>query len=207
MKLKKRKILAITGIRSEYDILYPVLKAISKDKRFELKLVVSGAHLSDWHGNTLTKIENDGFKIADKIDTLFMTNRTTQRVKGIGSLVTALSQTVEREQPDILLDIADREESIAMAIVGNYMDILVAHIMGGDPVFGNADDPIRHAVSDLSHIHFVICEQYAENLKKIGEEDFRIFNTGNPSLDNIRVAPTISLKELSQSLNFNINDK
>lgn len=202
--MKKIKILAITGIRSEYDILYPVIRDLSYDNRIELKLVVSGAHLSGWHGNTLERIQRDGFEIADKIDSLYMTNRKTQRVKGIGSLVTALSQTVERESPDILLVVGDREESIATALVGNYMNVLVAHIGGGDPVYGNADDPIRFAVSKLAHIHFTTANQYAQNLKDIGEEDFRVFWAGNPGLDNIKNTKVIEINELSKSLDFDI---
>ena len=96
-----------------------------------------------------------------------MTNRKTQRSKGVGLLTYALSQTVERENPDILLVLGDREESIATAIVGNYMDVLVAHIGGGDPVYGNADDPIRIAVSKIAHFHFTTAKPYAQNLKKI----------------------------------------
>ena len=181
----KKKILAITGIRSEFDILYPILNSLRNDKRFELKLVLSGSHLSDWHGEFIDKINNMGFEIADKIDSLFMTNRTTQRIKGVGMLCVGLSQVVERENPDILFVIGDREESISTALVGNYMNKLVAHFGGGDTVFGNADDPIRFAVSKLSHIHFTNAEQYAQNLLKFGEEDFRVFNVGNPAYSNI----------------------
>ena len=133
----KKKILAITGIRSEYDILYPVLKELHNHDNFDLKIVVAGAHLSNWHGFTLNKIEEDGFCIVDKIDYLLMTNRKTQRAKGIGLLIEGLTQTVEREEPDFLIFVGDREESIATCIVGNYMDVLVAHIGGGDPVYGN----------------------------------------------------------------------
>ena len=43
------KILASTGIRSEYDIIYPVLKELQESENFDLKVVVTGAHLSDWH--------------------------------------------------------------------------------------------------------------------------------------------------------------
>lgn len=204
---KKIKVLAITGIRSEYDILFPVLDTLNRDENFELKIVVSGAHLSDWHGYTIEKIEKDGFEIADRIDNLLMTNRTTQRVKAIGMLTYALSQTVERVNPDILLVVGDREESIATALVGNYMNVLVAHIGGGDTVYGNADDPIRFAVSKLAHIHFTTAQQYADNLKNIGEEEFRIFNTGNPALDNIRLTPKISLEGISKTINFSITDK
>ena len=199
-----KKILAVTGIRSEYDILFPVLKLLQENENFDLKLVVSSAHLSDWHGFTLKAIENDGFEIADKIDCLLMTNRKTQRSKGVGLLTYSLSQTVERENPDILLVLGDREESIATAIVGNYMDVLVAHIGGGDPVYGNADDPIRIAVSKIAHLHFTTAKPYANNLKKISEQDFRINFSGNPAYYNIDKTPLVSIEDLNTFLKFDL---
>jgi len=205
--MKKRKILAITGIRSEYDILYPVIMRLSEDSNFEVKVIVSGTHLSDWHGYTIQKIEEDGFEIADKIDYLLMTNRKTQRAKGAGILIQALAQTVERENPDFLLFVGDREECIATTVVGNYMDVLVAHIGGGDAVYGNADDPIRFAGSKLAHIHFVTAKPYAENLKRIGEEEFRIFFVGNPAYANIVNTERILLEDISRFLDFDISDK
>jgi GDP/UDP-N,N'-diacetylbacillosamine 2-epimerase (hydrolysing) len=204
--MNKIKILGITGIRSEYDILFPVLNLLRNDDRFEVKIVVSGAHLSDWHGNVLDKISSEGFVIADRIDSLLMTNRKTQRVKGVGLLTTGLAQTVEREAPDFLYVVGDREESIATALVGNYMDVLVAHLGGGDPVYGNADDPIRFAVSKLAHLHLTTATPYAENLRKIGEDDFRIFDVGNPVYDSIAAVPAVDLPELSKELDFDITD-
>lgn len=204
--MKKRKVLAVTGIRSEYDILYPVIKVLSEDESFDVKLVVCGAHLSEWHGYTVKKIKEDGFEIVDYIDYLLMTNRDVQRAKGVGILTYALAQTAERENPDFLLVVGDREESIATAIVGNYMKILTAHIGGGDPVYGNADDPIRFAVSKLSHLHFVTAKEYAENLKKVGEENFRIFWVGNPAYYNIHNTPKIELDVISDFLSFDIRD-
>ena len=76
----KKKILAVTGTRSEYDIIYPVLKELNNSPFFDLKVVVSGAHLSDWHGLTLKAIEADGFEIVDKID--YLLNKTIKlRIK------------------------------------------------------------------------------------------------------------------------------
>ncbi|QSZ43035.1 UDP-N-acetylglucosamine 2-epimerase (hydrolyzing) [Sulfurimonas aquatica] len=198
------KILAVTGIRSEYDILFPVLNELENNKNFELKVVVTGAHLSYTHGLTINKIIEDGFNIADRIDYLLMTNRKTQRSKGVGILIEGLTQTVEREDPNMLIFVGDREESIATCIVGNYMNVLVAHIGGGDPVYGNADDPIRLSCSKLAHIHFATAKEYANNLKKIGEEKFRILNSGNPALNNIIKTKKISAKKLSNFLNIDI---
>ncbi|WP_300446908.1 UDP-N-acetylglucosamine 2-epimerase [uncultured Helicobacter sp.] len=198
-----KKILAVSGIRSEYDILYPILKAFEKEG-FDVCIAVANAHLSDIHGNTYKKIESDGFRIADKIDCLLSTDRLTQRSKGVGLLITALTQTAEREKPDFLLVLGDREESIATCVVGNYMDILTIHCGGGDPVYGNADDPIRFACSKLAHIHCTTTEQYAQNLLKIGEDEWRIVCSGNTSYANIANTPHLSRKELSDFLHFDI---
>jgi len=205
MNKNKKRILIVTGIKSEYDILYPVLADLQKNLH-EVFVVVSGAHLSDYHNRTFERIIDDGFHIVDKIDTLLSTDRVVQRSKGTGLLIQGLTQTVERTDPDIIMMVGDREESIAAAIVGNYMDKLVLHIGGGDPVFGNADDPVRFAVSKLSHIHCCIANEYAENLMKIGEEKFRIFFTGNPAYANIDSVIKLSKQDLQNQLGITSNN-
>ena len=195
------KILAITGIRSEYDYLHPVLDELRKAKH-KVKIVVSGAHLSHHYNDTWKLIKKDKFIISDKIDSLLSTNRLTQRSKAVGILLNGLSQAVERENPDILIVVGDREESIATAIVGNYMQTLVVHIGGGDPAAGNADDPLRFAVSKLSHVHCCTSLLYKKNLIKIGEESFRIFNTGSPSYVNIDSVKKINILKLLSKLNI-----
>ena len=191
---QKKKILAITGIRSEFDIILPVLKTLRT--KFEVKIVICGTHLSDWHGNTYESIEKEGFPIADRIDYLLMTNRKTQRSKGLGTLISSLTQTVEREDPQFIMYVGDREEAIASSLVGNYLDILTVHIGGGDPVYGNADDPVRFACSELSHIHFSTTQDYADNLLSLGEEPKRVVFTGNPALKNIKHTPIMTIDEL-----------
>lgn len=202
-----KKILAVTGIRSEYDIIYPVLKELNSHQNFDLKVVVTGAHLSDWHGFSVEKIEKDGFEIVEKIDYLLMTNRKTQRSKGVGLLVSGLTQTVERENPDLLIFVGDREESIATSIVGSYMDVLVVHIGGGDTVYGNVDDPVRSACSKLAHIHFALAQQYADNIvNNLSEEKFRVCFSGNPAMSNILNTKVIEKKDISKFLKMNINN-
>ena len=202
----KKKILAVTGIRSEYDIIYPVLKELQESENFDLKVVVTGAHLSDWHGFTVNKIREDGFEIVDQIDYLLMTNRKTQRSKGTGLLIEGLTQTVERVEPDFLIFVGDREESIATCVVGNYMEVLVAHIGGGDPVYGNCDDPVRVACSKLAHIHFAFADEYAKNIEKLGEEKYRICFTGNPALNNLIETKVLDRKALSEYLDMDIEN-
>ena len=196
------RLLCLTGIKSDYDILYPVLSELKKSNH-ELIIVASGAHLSDQHFNTYERIIEDGFEIEEKIDTLLSTDRAVQRSKGTGLLIQGLTQTVERTDADFLLVLGDREESISTAIVGNYMEKLVVHIGGGDPVYGNADDPMRFAVSKLAHIHCCTHQDHVRNLLKIGEEEFRVFFTGNPAYANIDFVPTIEKHELMNQLGIN----
>ncbi|MGF1606929.1 MAG: UDP-N-acetylglucosamine 2-epimerase [Rhodothalassiaceae bacterium] len=203
--MSRKRVLAITGIRSEFYISVPILDRLQRDDRFDLSVAVSGAHLSDWHGNTLADIEAKGYLIADRIDNLLMTDRATQRAKGVGLLTLALSQTVERLAPDCLLYVGDREEGIAAALVANYMNICMAHIAGGDPVWGNADDPIRFAISKLAHVHFVFSRANADILRRLGEDDWRITVAGNPSLDAIAETPAMTRSELAAALDWDID--
>ena len=197
---KKHRILAITGIRSEYDILKPVLGALTDSSLFEVAIVVSGAHLSGLHGSSGEWVERDGFAVVDRIDSLLNTERTTQRPHAIANLVAGLTQTVDRENPDFLLVVGDREEALAAAIVGNYMQKVVVHIAGGDTAVGNADDPVRTAVSKLAHIHFVMAVPFAKNLESLGEERFRIAVTGNPAISGIAAVPSLSMDSVSEAV-------
>ena len=123
-------------------------------------------------------------------------------MKGLGIQLQGLVQTVSRVKPDFLLVLGDREESISTALVGAYMNIPVAHIAGGDRVVGNVDDQVRHAVTKLAHLHFVTNTESALRIERMGEQAFRIFNTGNPGLDRLLTTQTLTIQDLSARLNF-----
>jgi len=203
----KRKILGITGIRSDYDITSPVFEAIRDHNDLNLELAVCGSHLSQIHGYSIKNIENDGYKIADTIEYLVEGRKGIDRAVGVGMLIIGLVQTVNRIKPDIILVSGDREEPIAGAIVGNYYNIPVAHLFGGDSAINNADDPIRHGTSKISHIHFPTCEEHSERLKKMGEENFRIFPLGSPSLDRYVSTPHLNREEIRDLIDLDIINK
>lgn len=201
----KKKILAVTGIRSEYDIMSSVFKAINKHLELDLQVVVTGAHLSDAYGRTVDEIRKDGFVIADEIESLINGDQDSARVKGLGIQLQGLVQTVLRIKPDWLLVLGDREESMTTALVGAYMNIPVAHIGGGDRVIGNVDDQIRHAVTKLAHLHFTTNEESANRLLRLGEQSFRVHNVGNPGLDRLLNVPDLNIDELSHRLGFHFD--
>lgn len=201
-----RKIVGVTGIRSEYDIMSSVFKAIEEHPQLDLELIVTGAHLADSYGYTINDIRNDGFKIADEIESLVNGDRLSSRVKGLAVQLQGMVQTVVRVKPDFLLVLGDREESMSTALIGAYMNIPVAHIAGGDWVVGNVDDQVRHAVTKLAHIHFVTNQESYERVVSMGEQPFRVFNTGNPGLDRLVKVNELSYEQLSKRLGFELKE-
>lgn len=201
-----KKILAVTGIRSEYFILQPVFEEIIKRDDLDLKVVVTGAHLSPIYGNTYKIIENDGFEII-KLETLLSSDSLAGRSKSLGIQIMGLTDIVSAEKPDWLLVLGDREESIGTALVGTYMNIPVAHICGGDRVVGNIDDSVRHAVTKLAHLHFPTTKENGDRILKMGEEPWRVHVVGNPALDSIRKQPELSYDYLNQKLGTKLNEK
>ena len=206
MNSKKKIVLGFTGIRSEYDILSSVFRAINKHDDLLLKVAVTGAHLSESFGHTINEIENDGFEIVDRIESLLSGDGESLRVKGLGIQLQGLVQTVLRVNPDFLLVLGDREETISAALISTYMNIPLVHIGGGDRVVGNADDQIRHAVTKLAHIHLTTNLESKKRILRLGEQDFRVHNVGNPGLDRVMETEELSLGQISSNIKFTISD-
>ena len=207
MSINKRKIVAVTGARSDYDLLSPVFEKLSKDKRFEFRILVTGPHLSEKFGRTVRQIEEDGYSIVDHVYNLVDTDDKIGRIISIGNQITGLAQSFKRLLPDIILVAGDREEAISATMTCAYMGIPVAHFFGGDTTKdGNIDNSARYAASKFAHIHFPTIEKHKKVLLALGEEDSRIFVVGNPALDKFFTTKKITLKELSHRLNFRINE-
>jgi len=205
----KRKIIAVTGARSEYDLLYPVYEALNNDKRFEFGIIVTGSHLSEKYGNSVDLIRKSGLHIVDELYNLIDSDKKIGRVISLGSQIQLLSVSLNRLKPDIVLVVGDREESLSVTATCAYMDIPVAHFFGGDIAKdGNIDNSIRYAASKLAHIHFTAMAKHKETLIKLGEEENRIFVVGNPSIDKLKTIKYLDKIELSKRMDFNIvNDE
>lgn len=207
---KKIKITAITGIRSEYELLYPVLMEIQKKENLELSVIVTGAHNSHNFGYTIRDIENDGFKIAGVIENLINSNSLIGKAKSSGILLSSLPELLHAVKPDLAIALGDREEPLLTAIVCNYLNIPFAHVAGGDRAFpeaGDADEGVRHATTKLAHLHFAMMKEHAERILKLGEEKWRVFTVGNPGLDRLRLTEVVSKEALSARLKIDLAKK
>jgi GDP/UDP-N,N'-diacetylbacillosamine 2-epimerase (hydrolysing) len=195
-----KKVLGITGIRSEYFLQRPIFQAIMDHPDLELQLVVTGAHHSSLHGYTAEQVEKDGFPIVAKIDNLILSDHDADRLRGAAIQLEQLVDVVDKLRPDWLLTPADREEAMTMALCGAYLGTATAHYAAGDRVVGNVDDMVRHAVSRLSHLLLTTHEDARQRLIRAGEEEWRVHNVGHSGLDRMRTAPQLSAAELAEQL-------
>ncbi len=186
MGKSRRRIAVFTGNRAEYGLQYPILKAIAEHPALEYDLIVSGAHLKEDFGKTIAEIEADGFHIYAKVELDTRSEGLLGTVEAIGSGILRVGRVLADLAPDFLLVYGDRFESFAALVAGTQQTILTAHVEGGDYTEGGAlDDSVRHAMTKLAHLHFTTNEKAAERIKRMGEEPWRVFNVGLPSLDLI----------------------
>ncbi len=189
----KRKICAVITARPSYSRVRSLLLAIKSHADLELQLVVAGSALLDRYGNAVDFIENDGFTIDEKVFMVLEGENKTAMAKTTGLGVMELANVFYNLEPDAVLTIADRFETIATSIAAAYQNIPLIHLQGGE-VTGNIDEKVRHANTKLADIHFVTSEDARDRVIKLGEDPSYVFNTGCPSIDiaaNVKQNPTL----------------
>lgn len=179
-----RKICIVTGNRSEYSKLKPVMRAIINHPDLELILIVTASHLLDDFGKTVEIIKKDGFKINAIARTVAAGEDLISVVKSIGLCTLEIPTLFDLYKPDIVLVSGDRFDILGVAISAAFMNIPLAHIEGGE-VTGAIDESVRHAITKLAHIHFPATAKSAERIIKMGERPDMVFNVGCPSVDII----------------------
>ncbi|EWY42512.1 UDP-N-acetylglucosamine 2-epimerase [Skermanella stibiiresistens SB22] len=198
--MARRSIAVVTGSRADYGIYRPVLKAIQAEPDLDLRLMVCGMHLSATFGDTVERIHADGFPITERVETLLASDTPEAIAKSISLGVAGFSQCFGRERPDILLLLGDRYEMFSAAIAALPFALPIAHIHGGELTEGLIDDPIRHSLTKLSHLHLVSTRTYRNRVVQMGERPDRVFVTGAPGLDTIRGHQPTNAIELAARL-------
>ncbi len=197
-----RKIAVVTGSRAEYGLLYLLLKEIAADPDLTLQLIITAMHLSPEFGLTYKLIEQDGFKIDAKVEMLLSTDTASGVAKSVGLGVLGFTDAFEALKPDLIVVLGDRFEILAAAQAALFLKIPIAHIHGGELSMGALDDSIRHAISKMSHIHFVCAEPYRNRVIQMGEQPTTVFNVGAPGIERIKKIKLLSQMDLEKILDF-----
>lgn len=199
-----KQIAVVTFSRSDYSSCLPVLRGLKHDKELDLRLVVAGMHLAPEFGDTYRQIEADGFEIADKVESSLSSDSPAGMAVSLGLSTIELGRCFGRATPDMLLIVGDRLELLSAASAALPFRIPVAHVSGGDTTEGAIDNQVRHAVSKLSHLHFVAMAEHAALLRRMGEEPWRITVTGDPALDELRTTKLMDRPELGAALGLDL---
>lgn len=199
-----KKLAIITGTRAEYGLLYPLIKKISMDTNLDLQLIVTGMHLSPEFGLTIDTIEEDGFKISDKIEILLSSDTPIGISKSMGLAMISFSESFARLRPDMIVILGDRFEMLAAATVASVTKIPIAHLHGGETTEGAFDEAFRHSITKMSWLHFTSTEAYRQRVIQLGENPKRVFNVGAIGIENIKELSLLKKSDLEKNLGIPI---
>ncbi len=202
-----KKICVVTGSRSEYGLLSLLMKDIQETVNLELQLIVTGMHLSPEFGNTAKEIENDGFKIDKRVEMLLSSDTATGITKSTGLGMIGFADAFSDLNPDLIIILGDRFESLSVASAALFFRIPVAHIHGGETTEGAFDESIRHSITKMSYLHFVSTEVYRKRVIQLGEDPERVFNVGALGCQIINSQHLISKQKLEESIKFKFDKK
>jgi UDP-hydrolysing UDP-N-acetyl-D-glucosamine 2-epimerase len=177
-----RKVCVVVGSRANYSSIKSAMHAIATHPELELQLVVGASALLDRYGSVTELIERDGFEPDEKVFMLIEGETPATMAKSTGLGLLELPTAFERLEPDVVITVGDRFETMSTALAATYMNIPLAHTMGGE-VSGNIDESIRHAVTKFAHIHFPASQGAGERIVRLGEDPDCVHVVGCPRMD------------------------
>jgi UDP-hydrolysing UDP-N-acetyl-D-glucosamine 2-epimerase len=177
-----RKICIFIGSRANYSSIKSVMRAVRAHPELHLQLVVGASALLDRFGSVVDVIEGDGFRPDARVAMIVEGETPATMAKSTGLGLLELPTMFELLKPDVVLSVGDRFETMATAIAAAYMNIPLAHTMGGE-ISGTIDESIRHAVTKLAHMHFPANRAAADRIVRMGEHPDTVYPVGCPRID------------------------
>ncbi len=177
-----RKVCIVVGSRANYSSIKSVMRSVQKHPDLKLQTIAGASALLDRFGAVVDTVIADGFEIDARVHMIIEGENPTTMAKSTGLGLLELPSVIEQLSPDVVVTVGDRFETMATAIAAAYMNIPLAHTMGGE-VSGTIDENIRHAITKLSHIHFPASKDAAERIIRMGEDPVTVHITGCPRID------------------------
>lgn len=201
---KSKKIAIISGARSDFGLIEIIIENIIESKILDLQLYITGMHLLKKFGLTKDIFEKKNYPNRIYVPMYSETSISLEKMNfglSLGEGVKNFSLYFSKLNPDIILVSGDRLEMLAACVAAATLGIAIAHVHGGD-VSENAqiDEQIRHAITKFAHIHFTASELSKRRILQMGEEKWRVINSGSPELDLIMKSKLLSKKALLENL-------
>lgn len=194
-----KKIAVVTATRAEYGLLAPIIRELRKreDDHLRTELIVTGTHLSEAYGNTVSEIKE---RIDHRIPISVKSDSALEISGNQAEALVKFSELFLRERYEAVLLLGDRYETLAIAIAAGNTRTPIFHLCGGDTTEGALDEWIRHSITKISYLHFVTNEESRRRVIQLGEDPERVFNFGSTSIDNILTLADMGKEEALTSV-------
>ncbi len=202
-----KKVCFISGSRSDYGLLMPLMNLIKKDKNFIFQLIVTGTHLSERHNSTFKEIIKDKFKINYLININVKGQKKEDICKSMSIATKNISFKLKLLKPDLIILLGDRYEIFSACSAAFVHQIPICHLHGGELTRGSIDDGFRHSITKMSNLHLVSTEKYSKRVKQLGENPKNIYVVGGFGVDTIKKTKLLKRDELEKKLGFRLGPK
>ena len=184
MAKKVYKIAYVTSSRADYGIVRNYLFQLNEDKDVDFSVLVTGSHMDERFGRTISVIESDGFKIDLKVDLNIDTRCSSAILNSMSIAIKEFGYHFEKQKYDLLIVLGDRYEMMAIVQAAAMQRMPILHLHGGEVTYGNYDEFIRHCITKMSRFHFASTEVYRQRIIQMGEHPDTVFNMGALGAEN-----------------------
>lgn len=206
--MSKKKVIAFfSTTRAESGAFAPLLRELKENNLIDYKYFLGGTHLAPEYGNTINEIKSDEIKIDGTFDYLLNEDSGQSMTQSCGIAMFKLAQIFEGHHFDYICLAGDRFELVSIALTAILYNKPIIHLYGGERTEGVIDEQIRHMLTKCSHLHFTACDEYAENIIKMGEPRNRVHSVGELVIDQMAQVKKLSKKEIFTELNLDENLK
>lgn len=200
----RRTVIFLTGTRADLGKLKPLMRKVECSPDFDCLIFATGMHTLPRYGLTVNEIYKEKFSnVYSHINQDGLMNGRMDLV--LANTVQGLGNFVREFQPDLLVVHGDRVEALAGATVGALNNILTAHVEGGE-LSGTVDELIRHAVTKLSHVHFVSNETSRRRIIQLGERPSSVFIIGSPDIDIMLSEDLPELEQVRRKYDISLDE-
>jgi len=205
-----KKILFLTGTRADFGKLKSLIQFLDTSAQYDVGVFITGMHTLLRYGYTLDEVYRllPEHRLRDGTRSVYVFHNQVvgePMEQVLATTIEGLSRYLTEFRPDLIVVHGDRVEALAGAIVGALRNILVAHVEGGE-VSGTVDELIRHAVTKMSHIHFVANAEAARRLRQLGERSENIHVIGSPDIDLMLSTELPDLAEVKRYYDIRFDD-
>lgn len=185
-----RRFAIFTGSRADWGLLSMLARRLAADPAASVTVIATGQHIGP--RGTLAAVAEDGPWPVRTVDMGLEGDNRAQISTAMGRLQIGLTPLLEEIAPDLLVILGDRYEALTAATAATVLAIPIAHIAGGDITEGAFDDAIRHAITKLSHLHFVTNADARRRLIAMGEDPAQVILSGSPGIDRLFAEPAMT---------------